>query len=407
MASICFYFQVHQPYRLRAYPVFDVGERHDYYDVAANRGILERVADKCYLPTNTLLRRLLEGHPPFRVAFSLSGVFLEQCREYAPAIIDSFQRLVATGRVELLGETSHHSLAFLYDRAEFDAQVERHGDLVWELFGVRPRVFRNTELIYCDALAGHLAARGYRGALTEGADHILGWRSPGFVYQSAGGELPLLLKNYRLADDIAFRFGQPDWPERPLLAEKYAAWLASTPGDLINLFMDYETFGEHQWAETGIFAFLEALPSAVLRYPRLDFVTPSEALARYTPVARLSMPDPVSWADIERDLSAWRGNRMQEGALRAIYALGAQIRAAATANNDPTLLDDWRRLQTSDHFYYICTKWFNDGDVHKYFNPYESPYEAFITYHNVLNDLTWRVNQALSARPEAAAVALA
>jgi alpha-amylase len=394
MPDVCFYFQVHQPYRLRRYSIFEIGRRSDYFDDGANAEILRKVAAKCYLPMNALLSELIERHDGrFRVAFSLTGTVLDQMERWAPQALESFQRLVATGSVEILAETYHHSLAFLENREEFDAQVDAHGDRVEELFAVRPKVFRNTELIFNNDLAAHLAARGFQAVLAEGADHVLGWRSPHFLYTAAGTpDLPLLLKSYRLSDDIAFRFGNRAWESYPLTAGRFADWIHAINGNgqLVNLFMDYETFGEHQWAETGIFDFMRALPAEILARSDAAFVTPSEAAARYAPVAELDVPSYVSWADMERDLTAWTGNAMQRSALSGLYALRDDVLAA----EDASLLDAWRKLTTSDHFYYMCTKWFSDGDVHKYFSPYESPYEAYIAFMNTLSDVALRAGRS-------------
>lgn len=386
MPSICFYFQVHQPYRLRHYSFFDIGQDHFYEDEEANRTILDKVARKCYLPMNALLLRMIkrwEGR--FKVAFSLSGVAMDQFAEYQPEIIDSFRALTDTGCVEMISETYAHSLAALFDPEEFRAQVAMHDDLVKEHFGVTPHVFRNTELIYRNDIAQMAESMGYDAILTEGADHILGWRSPNFVYSPQNcSRIKLLLKNYRLSDDIAFRFSNRGWEGWPLTAEKFAGWAHAVngSGELINLFMDYETFGEHQWAETGIFDFMEALPAAIFTNPDFDFVTPSEAAKRYSPVSKLDVQNAISWADIERDLTAWLGNDMERDAIEACYALKDKV----LATGDKGVLRTWRRLQTSDHFYYMCTKWFSDGDVHKYFNPYGTPYDAYINYMNVLSD---------------------
>lgn len=393
MASVCFYFQVHQPYRIRSYSIQDIGNDSSYFNYSGqsnldNNWVLNKVAQKCYLPANRLFLELIRTNPEFKISYSFSGVYLEQIKVWQPEVLKSFQELVATGRVEILAETYYHSLASLYSEAEFIAQVEEHAKLVRELFGVRPQVFRNTELIYSDQIAEVVKEMGYRAILTEGADHILGWRSPNFVYQSPN-QLALLLKNYKLSDDIAFRFSSQDWSDFPLTAPKFASWLSAIngSGQLINLFMDYETFGEHQWESTGIFDFLKALPGEILANPDNDFVTPSEAVQRYQPVAELNITEPISWADVERDLSAWQSNEIQKEALVEIYGLEAAVKKA----NNQTLLADWRKLQTSDHFYYMCTKWFADGDVHKYFNPYDSPYEAFIAYMNCLADLKLRL----------------
>ncbi len=352
MPSVCFYFQVHLPWRLRRYGVFEIGRRSDYFDDGANEAVLRKVADKCYLPMNALLREAIDRHEGrFRVAFSITGTALEQMQRWCPDALESFQALVATGCVELLAETHCHSLAFLCDRDEFDEQVDAHGARLLALFGVSPRVFRNTELIFRDDLAAHLAAGGFRAALVEGAERILGWRSPHFVYASAAApELRLLPKSYRLSDDIAFRFGDRSWPGHPLRAEKFAGWIHGVNGlgDVVNLFMDYETFGEHQWAETGIFEFMRRLPAEILAHPDGGFLTPSEAVERFPARAPLEVPDFVSWADAERDLSAWTGNAMQRASLHGLFELREPVRAT----RDPALLRDWKRLSTSDHFYY-------------------------------------------------------
>ena len=395
MPSICFYFQVHQPYRLRHYTFFEMGQDHFYEDVAANSAILYKVANKCYLPMNALLLRMIrKWEGKFKIAFSISGVALDQFKEYQPEIIDSFYRLVDTGCCEIISETYAHSLAALYDPEEFKEQVKMHDDMVKDLFGVTPTVFRNTELIYRNDIANLVEDMGYKAILTEGADHVLGWRSPNFVYQpSTCNKIKLLLKNYKLSDDIAFRFGNRAWEEWPLTADKFAHWAHAINGngELSNLFMDYETFGEHQWASTGIFDFMEALPEAIFRNPDFDFVTPSEAAERYKPIAKIDVPNAISWADVERDLTAWLGNDMEHDAIEAVYRLHDKIHAI----NDEGLTRTWRRLQTSDHFYYMCTKWFSDGDVHKYFNPYGTPYDAYINYMNVLSDFTMDIDERM------------
>jgi alpha-amylase len=386
MPAVCFYFEVHQPFRVRPYDVFQVGKNHDYFDDPLNREIMQKVARKCYLPANAAMLRLIEKHEgAFRVAYSITGVALEQMRAYAPEVIESFQKLVATGAVELLSETYYHSLASLYDLSEFRAQVTQHTHLMQSLFDVTPRVFCNTELVYDDDLAREVKALGYKGILAEGADDVLGWRSPNYVYEAADTGMGLLLRNYRLSDDIAFRFSNRSWPDFPLTAEKFARWVhqLSGRGDTVNLFMDYETFGEHQWSETGIFSFLEHLPAALLSDSDWHFKTPSELLASAPRIGPLSVARTTSWADLARDLSAWSGNDMQNRAIARIFALGEQIKR----RNNPALLALWRKLTSSDHFYYMCTKWFADGDVHAYFSPYESPYEAFINYMNAVSDL--------------------
>lgn len=392
MPGVCFYFQVHQPWRLRHYSVFDVGGLLDYFDDDLNREVMQKVARKCYLPANQTLLKMIERYQGrFRCSFSLSGVALEQMLMYAPEVIDSFRALVDTGCVEILGETYYHSLASLGDELEFRVQIAEHGRLIHELFGVTPKVFRNTELIYNNRIGEIASELGFQGILAEGADDVLGWRSPSFGYAHPNCDITLLLKHYRLSDDIAFRFSNRGWPEWPLTAEKFANWThqISGNGEVLNLFMDYETLGEHQWEETGIFQFMEVMPREVLRHPDWEFWTPSEALQKTSVRPQLSFPRTVSWADSERDVTAWLGNDMQQDAFKEIYGL----RDAVYAMNNPEATHLWRRLQTSDHLYYMCTKWFADGDVHAYFSPYESPYEAYINYKNVLEDLREALNR--------------
>ena len=389
MASVCFYFQLHQPYRLRRYSVFDT-DAH-YFDAARNAEICRKVAAKCYLPANRLLLDLINRHDGrFRIAFSMTGAILDQLEVYAPEVIDSFCRLNETGCVEFLAETYHHSLSFLYSRDEFAEQVMLHRRRVRDLFGVEPKVFRNTELIYNNDLAQFVSQLGFKAILCEGADHVLGRRSPNVVYRPPDcPETALLLKNYRLSDDIAFRFSNRDWADWPLTAEKFARCVdrINRDGCVVNLFMDFETLGEHQWAETGIFDFFEQLPAAVLATSGNDFKTPSQVVDANPPCDVLDVPHMISWADTERDLSAWLGNAMQANALHELYNVEAEVKA----RGDDGLLADWRKLQGSDHFYYMCTKYYADGDVHKYFNPYESPYDSYINFMNVLNNLRTRL----------------
>lgn len=431
MASIVFYFQVHQPYRLRRYSVFDTDPF--YFDDEKNGQICRKVADKCYRPTTKLLLDLVRRHEGrFRIAFSLSGVVMEQFEAYCPDVLDLFRQLAETGCCEFLGETSHHSLSFLYSRQEFEEQVRLQTERVQSLFGQTPRVFRNTELIYSDEVSRHVSQmcdekgqRRFSGVICEGVDRILGYRSPNYVYAPPAGPdgplqgrdgqpLGLLLKNYRLSDDIAFRFSNRAWSEWPLSAERFAHWVNQINGDgyLCNLFMDYETFGEHQWADTGIFEFLEALPEKVFNVNpgQNHFITPSEALDQFDPIGEYRVPEYISWADTERDLTAWRGNAMQGNALEETYRIERQIKTvcqqaeisgdAELIENANYLLEDWRKLTTSDHFYYMCTKYFADGDVHKYFNPYDSPYDSYINFMNVLDNLRTRAHDAV--RSEAA-----
>ena len=389
MASVCFYFQVHQPIRLRHYTVFD--KETDYFDEIKNGSICRKVANKCYLPANRLILDLIRKHKgKFKVAYSVTGVALEQFEKYSPEVMSTFDALARTGCVEFLGETYYHSLSFLYSHDEFKAQVEKHRQTISNLFGQKPRVFRNTELIYNNDLARTVEQiQGFDGIITEGADRILGFRNSNFVYQpSSCDHLKLLLKNYSLSDDIAFRFSNRAWPEWPLTADKFANWVHNVNGNgyVVNLFMDYETFGEHQWADTGIFDFMHHLPEAVLAHSDNDFKTPSEVVDSYEVSDRVDVPHIISWADTERDLSAWLGNAMQSNAIHELYRLEKQIKQS----DDEEILSDWRKLQTSDHFYYMCTKYFADGDVHKYFNPYESPYDSYINFMNVLDNLRSR-----------------
>jgi len=402
MTSVCFYFQVHQPFRVKRYKVFDIGWNHEYFNDTSetdlnNIKVLQKVSEKSYLPANAVFLQLLKDIPEFKISFSLSGIFLEQIELYAPEVLKSFQKLVDTGKVEILSETYYHSLSFFYSREEFERQVDLHKKLVKRLFKVTPSVFRNTELAYTNSLAQWAESKKYKGIIAEGWDSFLGWRSPNFLYQPQGTtKIKLLLKNYKLSDDMAFRFSEKSWKEWPLSSEKFAHWINQTngTGDVVNLFMDYETFGEHQWADTGIFEFIKQMPREVLKHPHNDFVTPSESIARYPARDVVDVPHVVTWADTERDLSAWTGNAIQKSALNFIYSIEPQI--LKTKNRE--LIDDWRKLQTSDHFYYMCTKWFSDGDVHKYFNPYETPYDAFISYMNAAKDLEGRINSTKQTR---------
>ena len=390
--SICLYFQVHQPTRLRQYRFFDIGKDSHYYDDYANRTILKRVAQKCYLPMNELLlEAITKSKGKFKVAFSIFGSALEQFDRYAPEVLDSFKRLAATGKVEFLCETYYHSLASLAAPAEFLHQVEKHKRAVEEHFGVAPVTFRTTELIYSDAIARQVYDLGFKTMLTEGARHIMGWQSPDFIYTAESQpRLKLLLRNYRLSDDLAFRFSERGWSEWPLTAEKFTGWLKEADGDIVNLFMDYETFGEHQPAESGIFDFMRALPEQVLADGSMEFVTPAQAAKNIKPAASLSVPDPISWADEERDLSAWLGNELQQDAYNKLYRQTEKLALIG----DPELWADFGHLQESDHLYYMCTKFFSDGEIHKRFSPYDTPYEAFINYMNVLSDFIIRINDA-------------
>ncbi len=393
--GIVLYLHVHQPWRVRDYSVFDTAYHHDYFDGNAgndrnNRRVLEKVAEKSYRPMNALLETLLERHPDFKVSLSITGTFIEQCERWAPDVLESFQRLTATGRVEIVAETYYHSLAFFYSREEFERQVDAHREKVQSLFGVTPTAFRNTELAYNDELAKWADAKGYKAVLAEGWDPVLEWRSPNHVYQAPGtARTKLLLKNYRLSDDVAFRFSNQDWQQWPLASGTYAHWLdsATQNGPLVNLFMDYETFGEHQWADTGIFEFFERFVGEWASREDATFYSVSEAADAFEVAGEISMPRTVTWADTERDLTAWLGNGMQQEALRHLYALEHDV----MRSGDLQLISDWRNLQTSDHVYYMCTKWFSDGDVHAYFSPYDSPYDAFLYFMNVIRDMRYRL----------------
>ena len=401
--AIVLYLHVHQPFRVRDYTIFEAGHDHNYFfapsynDRTSNERILHKVAAASYLPTNRKLLQILQRHPEFRLSMSITGTVLEQLEMWSPEALQSFKDLIATGRVELLAETYYHSLAFFYSRFEFEKQVRMHHDKIKQLFGQEPKIFRNTELSYNNDLASWADQAGYKGIITEGWDPILGWRSPNFVYQPAyTHDIRLLLKNYRLSDDIAFRFGSRDWAEWPLTAEKFTHWINGLDDAQtnVNLFMDYETFGEHQWDETGIFDFLEHLPAEFTRHEGNSFMTISEAIDAFPPADTVDVPGVVTWADAERDLSAWVGNSLQQQTIGQLYAMENDV----LGTNDGQIIEDWRRLLASDHVYYMCTKYFSDGDVHAYFSPYESPYDAFITFSNALRDLQLRVLQAKESR---------
>lgn len=392
MKTVCFYFQVHQPWRLKTYRFFQMGNDHNYLDDFTNRAIMQKVARECYLPMNALLLSLIEENKgAFKCSFSITGSAIEQFKAYAPEVLESFKKLADTGCVEFLGETYSHSLSSLYSVDEFKQEVKLHTQMLKAEFGVKPTAFRNTELIYSDDIAKAVEGMGFKTMLAEGAKHILGWKSPNFVYTDAvDNKLRLLLRNYKLSDDIAFRFSNEGWPEWPLTADKYAGWVAQENGDVINLFMDYETFGEHQKASTGIFDFMKALPKALLATGEVEFATVSEAAKTLQPVAVLHSPHAMSWADEERDVTAWLGNDLQNEAFAKLYALAPKVKKAK--NKDFEYV--WHFMQNSDHFYYMATKWFSDGDVHSYFNPYGSAYEAFINYMNVLADFDIELTKA-------------
>lgn len=393
--GIVLYLHVHQPWRMRQYDIFDVASNHNYFSESSspaqdNELIFNSIAKKSYLPMNALLERLLHEHPDFKISLSITGTFIDQAIQFAPEVLESFRRLTDTGRVEILAETYHHSLAFFYNRQEFEAQVDMHRRKIRDIFGLEPTVFRNTELAYNNELAEWADKAGYAGILAEGWDEVLGWRSPNYIYRPAGTEnIKLLMKNYRLSDDLAFRFSDQRWSGWPLTVDKYETWVreAMAEAPLLNLFMDYETFGEHQWNDTGIFEFFERFVGRWLSAPGQSFYTVSEAITLHEPQDDISVPRTTTWADSERDLTAWLGNNLQLQAMRYLYDMADDV----LGSGDLELIDDWRKLQTADHSYYMCTKWSHDGDVHSYFSPYESPYDAFLYYMNAIRDMRWRL----------------
>ncbi len=393
MRDIVFYLHMHQPLRIRPYNIFDIGERHDYfmsYEPATdNQAIFLKVAHKSYHPMVGLLRRMVDDIENFSVNLSISGVFLEQCEAWDPALLRGLQDLVATGKVELVAETYHHSLAFFYSRFEFEKQVVMHRRMIERLFHVTPTVFRNTELAYNNELGEWAEEAGYKAVITEGWDPVLNWRSAHYLYQpQKTTNTALFLKDYRLSDDLAFRFSNKQWAEWPLTAEKYRGWVDELPPEekLINLFMDFETFGEHQWEETGIFEFFENFARKWCADGN-RFASFAQALNTHRIHDAVDMPNTITWADNERDLSAWLGNAMQQEAAEALYKLEQSV----LHTSDDELIHDWRLLQTSDHLYYLSTKWFGDGNVHAYFSPYESPYDGFLNYMDAIRDIRYRV----------------
>lgn len=393
MPSICFYFQVHQPFRIKNYSFFDIGSGLSYEDEQKNREIMNKVAEKCYLKTNKKMLELIDRHKGrFRISYSISGTAIEQFEQYRPDVLQSFIDLSRTGCVEFLSETYYHSLSFLHSRDEFKRQVEKHAAVIKKYFNQEPKVFRNTELIYNNELAAYIEGMGYKGIVCEGLDRALNGRTPNFLYQPVNTtRIKALLKNYRLSDDIAFRFSDKGWAEFPLTANKFTTWVHSVAGhgDTVNLFMDYETFGEHQWESTGIFNFLDSLPAEIFKHPHFDFKTPSEVVDSYPVRGNYDVHNFSSWADTERDLSAWLSNSMQQEAMKQVYSVEKQVKQS----EDPALIRMWERLQTSDHYYYMCTKFWNDGDVHKYFSPFDSPYDAYLYFMNVFSDLENRLGK--------------
>jgi alpha-amylase len=391
--AICLYFQVHQPFRLKRYRFFDLGHDHYYYDDFSNESIMRKVAEKCYLPANKIIMDLIQKHKgKFKVTFCLSGLAINQFRLYAPEVLDSFKKLAETGMVEFLAETNAHSLASLKSRSEFERQVLKHKQMIKEFLGYEATSFRNTELIYSDTIGSWIADMGFKSMLTEGAKHVLGWKSPDYLYcNTINPRLKVLLRNFVLSDDIGFRFSNRDWNEWPLTADKYASWIKklATKSELLNIFLDYETFGEHNWKETGIFDFLNYMPGAVLKKTPFRFMTPTEIADSLQPVSAISIPSPISWADEERDITAWHGNELQVAAIDKLYSLAGKVNKC----EDEQIKKDWEYLQSSDHFYYMATKFFSDGAVHAYFNPYETPYDAFMNYMNVLSDFEIRLRK--------------
>lgn len=386
MTDICLYFQVHQPLRLQKFTFFDIGTKKDYFDKKTNSFFLERITKKCYIPTNKLLLELnRKTNGAFKCSFSISGILLELLEKEQPQVIQLFQDM-AKQKFEFFAETYYHSLSYLISKKEFTQQVKKQKKTIKKFFGVKPVTFRNTEAMYNNDIAKTAEKMGFKTIIAEGIKHILGWRSPNYVYKAAGCNIKVLLRNFELSDDISFRFSEKNWKEFPLTADKYVSWLLQSQGDCINLFMDYETFGEHQWRETGILEFLKFFPEIALNTRKLCFSTASEVAKKYPARDEYNAPHLNSWADTDRDLSAWLGNQMQQNAFEEVKKIGTQ-------KIKKKHLDVWRKLQTSDHFYYMCTKWFNDGDVHKYFNHYSNPYDAYLNYMNVLQDFKKRIEK--------------
>ena len=387
MPNVTFYFEVHQPYRLKR--VFSFSDERDFIDWNRNREIFSKVTDKNYIPMTKLLLDLVKEYPEFKVSFSFTGVFFEQAEKFRPEVISLFQELFDTGNMDILDETYYHSLAYLIGKQEFLDQIRQHREVIYKIFKFKPKVFRNTEAMYSNDIAGIAEGLGYKGIISEGWDKNLGWRSPNYAYTPPKGKISVLLRNYKLSDDVAFRFSSNTWKEFPLTADKYTDWIAGNEGDTVKLFMDYETFGEHQWQETGIFEFMKNLPGKMLRRG-IGFNTVSES-ASLKPVGVFDAPDIISWADLDRDLSAWLGNKMQDTAFSKLKEMEKDV--LLTHNED--YIHKWRVLQTSDNFYYMCTKWFADGDIHKYFNAYDSPYVAYINYMNILSQLDRQIKPSL------------
>ncbi len=412
MTDICLMFEVHQPFRLNRNFHSDLLARGSvtkedlfdlYFDHRLDRYIFNRAARKCYFPSNNAILEQIDryrgGRKQFKVTYGISGVFIEQCERWNPDLLDSFRQLAESGCVEFLDQPYYHSLASLYgiDRSEFVKQIEMHRQLMKDLFDYEPKTVENTECLYNNAIAKTVEGLGYEATVTEGVERILGWRSPNFVYRAKGSSLRVLLRNYRLSDDIGFRFSSTWWEEWPLAADKYASWLAAAPGQVIVLFVDYETFGEHHWPESGIHEFLRWLPGEVIKWDHLHWSTPSEVIRRHRPVGEIDVDDynTVSWADLERDPSAWIDNPMQIICYESLKGLEQPVKAIGNAE----LLRLWRYLQMSDHLYYMSIKGGGPGDVHCYFNPCSSPVEAFAVYSKVISDLEARILRELE-KPE-------
>ncbi len=374
---------------MKKFRFLDIGKESDYFDEKANKELCERIAGKCYLPANKLMLKLInESQGDFKISYSITGTALEQFKAYAPEVIDSFKELASTGCVEFLAETYYHSLASVFSEKEFDFQVKKHAEAIESLFGMRPKIFRNTELVYNNSIAAYAENMGFTGVLSEGSDKVLGWRSPNFLYKPAGTkQIGLIMKNFKFSDDIAFRFSDKKWSQWPMTSEKFVDAISSEDGNSVNLFMDYETLGEHHSEETGIFDFFQALPSQ-FKSKGVSFVTPSEIIEQFEPVMELDVNETISWADAERDMSAWTGNKMQDNATSEIY----KLEKAVKESGDSALIETWRKLTTSDHFYYMSTKKMNDGMVHNYFSPYNTPYDSFISYMNIISDMTQRLS---------------
>lgn len=398
--SLCFYFQLHIPYQLRRYRFFDIGSSHFYYDDFNIRTYLHKMVTECYLPMNKVLLDIIKEYgSKFKVAFSITGETLEQLEQYEPKALESFKELAATGSVEFLCETYAHSLAFLKDEKELERQLQKQYETIEKYFGQKPKVVRLTGLIYSDLIGEMIAKLGFKGMLTEGAKHILGWKSPNYVYMNSNNNnLKLLLRNYQLSDDIAYRFSDRSWSQWPVTSEKFAGWLdnVNEKEEVVNLFMDYMTFGDRHPRSTGIFEFMRYLPKEILDHGKYEFLTPSEVIEKHRAVAPIHVPYPISWSEEERDLSVWLGNDLQNDAFNSLCDLGDKVRFV----DDQEITQDWERLQDSDHYYYMGTKWLVDG-TRRFKNVYSSPYDAYINYMNVLSDLTTRVNEAVNNKMQA------